>query len=125
MNLRRRKSKPQQAADVLASYLKLKAVAKTARSAVRAYGAVRHTQGRLSGRRSRGAHPPKPLLLVAAAGGGAAVGFLAHPQTLRAAGQRTRALIRHDQDDATNDVSEMPIGAIEVPEVHPLTGGTS
>jgi hypothetical protein len=36
MNLRRRKSKPQQAADLLASYLKLKAVSKTAKGAKKA-----------------------------------------------------------------------------------------
>ena len=36
MNLRRRKSKPQQAADLLASYVKLKAVSKTAKGAKKA-----------------------------------------------------------------------------------------
>jgi hypothetical protein len=36
MNLRRRKSKPQQVADLLASYLKLKAVSKTAKGAKKA-----------------------------------------------------------------------------------------
>jgi hypothetical protein len=36
MKLRRRKSKPQQAADLLASYVELKAVAKTAKGAKKA-----------------------------------------------------------------------------------------
>ena len=36
MNLRRRKSKQQQAADLLASYVKLKAVSKTAKGAKKA-----------------------------------------------------------------------------------------
>jgi hypothetical protein len=36
MNLRRRKSKPKQAADLLSSYLKLKAVSKTAKGAKKA-----------------------------------------------------------------------------------------
>jgi hypothetical protein len=36
MNLRRRKSKPQQAAALLSSYLKLKAVSKTAKGAKKA-----------------------------------------------------------------------------------------
>ena len=36
MNLRRRKSKPQQATDLLASYLKLKAVSKSAKGAKKA-----------------------------------------------------------------------------------------
>src|SRR3954467_15384617 len=36
MNLRRRKSKPQQAADLLASYVKLEAVSKTAKGAKKA-----------------------------------------------------------------------------------------
>jgi hypothetical protein len=36
MNLRRRKSKPQQAADLVASYVKLKAVSKTAKGAKKA-----------------------------------------------------------------------------------------
>lgn len=36
MRFRRRKSKPKQAADLLASYLKLKAVAKTAKGARKA-----------------------------------------------------------------------------------------
>jgi hypothetical protein len=36
MNLRRRKSKPQQAADLVGSYVKLKAVSKTAKGAKKA-----------------------------------------------------------------------------------------
>jgi hypothetical protein len=98
-----------------------RAVAKTARSAVRAYGAVRHTQGRVAARRSRGSHGRLPLLLAAAAGGGAAVGFLAHPQTRRAASERTRALIHHESHGASNGAIDEPHAAPE--GVERLPGG--
>ena len=97
-------------------------VARTARSAVRAYGAVKCTQGKLSARRRRrGAHGRAPLLL--AAGGGAAIGFLAHPQVWREAGSRAKSLVHRDaaaEDLATPEsISEDQI----TPNGAPVPGG--